>query len=351
MIGNYTFSQKNGGRNWYCSQKKGTNCKARVAMDVQKEMILSYSNDHNHEPKKYVISKSGKYLFDRTEFKFISTGSKYDLLMIGNYTFSQKNGGRNWYCSQRRTQCKARVAMDAKKEIILSYFGDHNHEPKKYVISKSGKYLFDKKDYILIPSGQKNQLLMLDGFTFAQMHSKRHWYCSKKKAGCKAKIKMDVDLVTVIESYRTHNHQPPEYYVTKAGDDRICDLANQFYVRLYAIKYEEITVLCYSTNAPKTTRWHTKDIPLPVNFEYYSRSHIYTNWFEEQVAYAWRVHFCTSQQEKLVLFAKENCCKAKVKMNPDGVTIMNAMNFHNHKAPQYVISECGEYVFIRSRSK
>ncbi|KAF9412006.1 hypothetical protein HW555_009361 [Spodoptera exigua] len=244
MIGNYTFSQKNGGRNWYCSQKKGTNCKARVAMDVQKEIILSYSNDHNHEPKKYVISKSGKYLFDRTEFKFISTGSKYDLLMIGNYTFSQKNGGRNWYCSQRRTQCKARVAMDAKKEIILSYFGDHNHEPKKYVISKN---------YILIPSGQKNQLLMLDGFTFAQMHSKRHWYCSKKKAGCKAKIKMDVDLVTVIESYRTHNHQPPEYYVTKAGE-----------------------------------------------------SHIYTNWFEEQVAYAWRVHFCTSQQEKLVLFAKEN---------------------------------------------
>lgn len=59
---------------------------------------------------------------------------------------------------------------------------------------------------------------MLGGFTFAQVNSKRHWYCSKRKMGCKAKIKMDVDEVTILEADNVHNHEPPQYHVTRNGE-------------------------------------------------------------------------------------------------------------------------------------
>lgn len=72
-------------------------------------------------------------------------------------------------------------------------------------------------DYILIPTGRKNNILMLGGYTFAQVHNNR-WYCSKKKIGCKARIKMDTDSVTILEANNVHNHDPPQYYVTKEGE-------------------------------------------------------------------------------------------------------------------------------------
>lgn len=68
-----------------------------------------------------------------------------------------------------------------------------------------------------MPSGHKNKLLMLGGYTFAQAFSKRHWYCSKKKSGCKAKINMDSDLKTITVAHNVHTHDPPTYYVSKSG--------------------------------------------------------------------------------------------------------------------------------------
>uniref|UniRef100_A0A2H1WUZ5 SFRICE_033349 n=1 Tax=Spodoptera frugiperda TaxID=7108 RepID=A0A2H1WUZ5_SPOFR len=71
--------------------------------------------------------------------------------------------------------------------------------------------------YTLIPGPYKNNLLMLNGYTFAQKR-KRYWYCSKKNAGCKAKINMAEDGVTIREAVIEHFHEPPTYHVTKTGE-------------------------------------------------------------------------------------------------------------------------------------
>lgn len=69
-------------------------------------------------------------------------------------------------------------------------------------------------EYIFIPTGLKKRLLMLGGYTFAQI-SEKHWYCSKKKLGCKAKVKMEDGRV--VAANNVHCHSPPTYHVTKAG--------------------------------------------------------------------------------------------------------------------------------------
>lgn len=59
---------------------------------------------------------------------------------------------------------------------------------------------------------------MLNNYTYSQMKQSSNYYCSKKDAGCKAKVKIDKD--GKIDSYysRTcHNHDPPKYMITAAG--------------------------------------------------------------------------------------------------------------------------------------
>lgn len=75
---------------------------------------------------------------------------------------------------------------------------------------------FSFSDYVFIPSGHKNKLLMLGGFTFAQNHTKRLWYCSQKRNGCKAKVRMNEDD-QIVYADNNHSHQPPEYHVTNTG--------------------------------------------------------------------------------------------------------------------------------------
>lgn len=70
--------------------------------------------------------------------------------------------------------------------------------------------------YQLIPSRHKHQLLMLDGYTFAQNSKKHLWYCSRKAVGCKARVKMDSNQM-IIEANNFHCHERPNYYVTADG--------------------------------------------------------------------------------------------------------------------------------------
>lgn len=58
---------------------------------------------------------------------------------------------------------------------------------------------------------------MLQDYTFTQSRSKRYWYCSKKAAGCKARIKMHLDEVTIMQAMTEHIHDRTPYYVTKTG--------------------------------------------------------------------------------------------------------------------------------------
>ncbi|KAL0831878.1 hypothetical protein ABMA28_001408 [Loxostege sticticalis] len=58
---------------------------------------------------------------------------------------------------------------------------------------------------------------MLDGYTFAQSHSKRLWYCSQKATGCKARVKMDAEE-RITEANNIHTHSRPKYFVTARGE-------------------------------------------------------------------------------------------------------------------------------------
>ncbi|KAL0831876.1 hypothetical protein ABMA28_001406 [Loxostege sticticalis] len=71
--------------------------------------------------------------------------------------------------------------------------------------------------YVFVPSGYKNKLLMLGGFTFAQNHTKRLWYCSQKKKGCRARVRMD-DAGRIVAADTYHDHTPPDYHVTSSGE-------------------------------------------------------------------------------------------------------------------------------------
>ncbi|KAL0881470.1 hypothetical protein ABMA27_001333 [Loxostege sticticalis] len=57
---------------------------------------------------------------------------------------------------------------------------------------------------------------MLGGYTFARI-SDTHYYCSKKSVGCKAKLRMGPGE-QIVYADNTHNHEPPEYHVSKSGE-------------------------------------------------------------------------------------------------------------------------------------
>ncbi|RVE50165.1 hypothetical protein evm_005188 [Chilo suppressalis] len=66
------------------------------------------------------------------------------------------------------------------------------------------------------------RLLMVNKYTFAQT-TPRHFYCSKKSKGCKAKIFLDQEETDIVYSSLEHDHGPPVYI--KFGD-------NGYYMKL-----------------------------------------------------------------------------------------------------------------------
>lgn len=71
-------------------------------------------------------------------------------------------------------------------------------------------------DYTFISTGYKNKLMLMGGYTFAQMHSQKHWYCSQKRKGCKAKVKLNEDGI-LVSALTEHCHNPPQIHVTNSG--------------------------------------------------------------------------------------------------------------------------------------
>lgn len=70
-------------------------------------------------------------------------------------------------------------------------------------------YFFSEPYYI--PSGFKNKLLVLHGYTFSQNRQKykRLWYCSQRKNGCKAKVIMDNKGEFILAMEGKHHHSMP----------------------------------------------------------------------------------------------------------------------------------------------
>ncbi|CAH2085749.1 unnamed protein product [Euphydryas editha] len=69
-----------------------------------------------------------------------------------------------------------------------------------------------------VPSNRgKGITLIYKGYTYAHIHSKTRWYCSKKAKGCKARLHTtdEGELVAVGES--SHNHPPPTLFRDSDG--------------------------------------------------------------------------------------------------------------------------------------
>ncbi|XP_049870702.1 protein tramtrack, beta isoform-like isoform X19 [Pectinophora gossypiella] len=66
---------------------------------------------------------------------------------------------------------------------------------------------------IMIPTRSgKKFLLMLDGFTYSQVHHTTYWICSSSRArGCAARVRR-LACGQVVRVNVDHNHDPPKYY-------------------------------------------------------------------------------------------------------------------------------------------
>ncbi|XP_063540253.1 uncharacterized protein LOC134749285, partial [Cydia strobilella] len=168
MINGFTFSKKS--KNVYrCSKYNTTRCPASVYLNADL-IVTGLSEDHNHQPPKYVSSSSWRYPgfvprlinddfllpitadfaqsidaeFPQTNsdfppYKMITTQSGTSLVMVEDYTFS-KHKYNSYRCSKyTSSRCRASVRFDNLGNI-KSYHGEHNHEPPTYVTSH-GKYL------------------------------------------------------------------------------------------------------------------------------------------------------------------------------------------------------------------
>ncbi|KAJ8718886.1 hypothetical protein PYW07_016442 [Mythimna separata] len=70
----------------------------------------------------------------------------------------------------------------------------------------------------MIPTKRGKHLLMYKGYTYSQQHRSLNYYCSKKDAGCKGRIKLDVYGRILPTSLPIHGHPPPKYMVMSKGE-------------------------------------------------------------------------------------------------------------------------------------
>ncbi|CAK1579141.1 unnamed protein product [Parnassius mnemosyne] len=70
--------------------------------------------------------------------------------------------------------------------------------------------------YRMIPTRRGKYLLMLNRYTFSQMKQTNNFYCSKKDAGCKARVKLSTNGL-IQQAFTGHTHPPPKYMVTSDG--------------------------------------------------------------------------------------------------------------------------------------
>ncbi|KAG7309859.1 hypothetical protein JYU34_004372 [Plutella xylostella] len=61
MLGNYTYSQMNNCKKFYCSKRQSIVCKARVTLD-DGGAIAEADVHHTHPPDEFFITKSGEYI-------------------------------------------------------------------------------------------------------------------------------------------------------------------------------------------------------------------------------------------------------------------------------------------------
>ncbi|CAH2267937.1 jg8399 [Pararge aegeria aegeria] len=126
------------------------------------------------------------------EFEFIPTRSGKHLLMLDGFTYSQMKQSNNYYCSKKDSGCKARVKLLSEGKISQQSVTIHAHPPPKYMITAKD-FCDDENDdrnVYKIPTHRGKFLIMVNGYTYSQMRDTNNYYCSKKNAGCRARVKV-----------------------------------------------------------------------------------------------------------------------------------------------------------------
>ncbi|XP_013184367.1 uncharacterized protein LOC106130143 isoform X2 [Amyelois transitella] len=76
--------------------------------------------------------------------------------------------------------------------------------------------LFGDCGYQFIPTPKGNNLLMFKGYTYSRDHKSLTFYCSKRMAGCKARIKLATNG-NIVQADGDHYHERPHYVKTPSG--------------------------------------------------------------------------------------------------------------------------------------
>ncbi|CAH2267934.1 jg8396 [Pararge aegeria aegeria] len=117
--------------------------------------------------KGYKEIKTHRQRYDHT-LEFIPTNrGKGMMLIYKGYTYAHMTHNTRWYCSKKAAGCKARLVTTSEGQLV---------EVLENVLE-------------FVPSSRgKGTTLIYRGYTYAHMKSKTRWYCSKKAAGCKARV-------------------------------------------------------------------------------------------------------------------------------------------------------------------
>ncbi|CAH2085755.1 unnamed protein product [Euphydryas editha] len=80
-------------------------------------------------------------------------------------------------------------------------------------MNKRQNFLKDNR-VLKIPTQRGKFLIMFNDYTYSQMGDTDNYYCSKKNAGCRARIKVSRDGRLLESTSTPHIHDPPIYVVT-----------------------------------------------------------------------------------------------------------------------------------------
>ncbi|CAH0723921.1 unnamed protein product, partial [Brenthis ino] len=180
---------------WRCSSKS-KNVKCNAMIRFKNGRIVRSNTNHCHPPRKR--KENSEALEIKYEIGISQRGRR--LLLIDGYAFSQIRKCY-WICSNF-----------INFEFVKSEKGGDLLISNGFTFSRCNPSYHPQ--FINI-QGSK-QLLMVQGFTFAKITA-RHWYCSKKAKGCKARVFLNSDGTVVDFCDNTHNHDPPVYKKCSTG--------------------------------------------------------------------------------------------------------------------------------------
>ncbi|KAG7309834.1 hypothetical protein JYU34_004343 [Plutella xylostella] len=159
---------------WYCSQRRTLGCKSWLrTTQMQPETVTGASLVHNHDPTYHRTPRRGLPGLAEVRARQPDTGDE-------RVTDTQPR--------------PAQLRTDEKRNVGQGILIKTTNGKRPLLLYKNYTFFIKVESYTLL------------------------WYCSSRKAGCRASLKSVRDNPTLVtsESLR-HNHDPPNYHQTKNG--------------------------------------------------------------------------------------------------------------------------------------